>query len=158
MKQLYLLITVAASMFAALSCDQYEDGKPSDNVLSRFEKMYPNAYDIEWELEGIYWEVSFDTGSYPNVKEHTAWFKADGTWLRTETELHVSAVPDAIKQYLQASEYGSALLQDTEIDYVQTPEGNFYQFELLYNGVVIKVNVTPDGNVSVANAADYMFF
>ena len=150
MKKLAVIIAVAASVFAALSCDQYEDGKPSDNVLTRFDKMYPNAYNIEWEIEGVYWEVSFETGSYPNVKEHTAWFRADGTWVRTETDLLISAVPEEIKQYLQASEYASALLQDTEIDYVQTPDGNYYQFELVYNGASIKVNVTPDGNISLA--------
>ena len=150
MKKLALLMVIAASVFAVISCDEYEDGKPSSSVLDRFENMYPGAWDVEWEREGIYWEVSFDTGSYPNQTEHTAWFKSDGTWVRTETDIHVSAVPDAIKGFLQNSEYASALLEDNEVDYIQTPDGNYYQFELIYNGARVKVNVTEDGKISLA--------
>jgi hypothetical protein len=112
--------------------------------------MYPGAWDVEWEREGVYWEVSFDTGTPPNEIDHTAWFRSDGTWVRTETDLHISAVPASIKEFLQKSQYASALLEDSEIDYIQTPDGNFYQFELVYNGTRVKVNVTEDGKVSLA--------
>lgn len=150
MKKFALLMAIAASVFAVTSCDEYEDGKPSSSVLDRFENMYPGAWDVEWEREGVYWEVSFDTGTPPNEIDHTAWFRSDGTWVRTETDLHISAVPASIKEFLQESQYAAALLEDSEIDYIQTPDGNFYQFELVYNGTRVKVNVTEDGKVSLA--------
>lgn len=150
MKKFALLMAIAASVFAVISCDEYEDGKPSSSVLDRFENMYPGAWDVEWEREGVYWEVSFDTGTPPNEIDHTAWFRSDGTWVRTETDLHISAVPASIKEFLQESQYASALLEDSEIDYIQTPDGNFYQFELVYNGARVKINVTEDGKVSLA--------
>lgn len=150
MKKFALLMAIAASVFAVTSCDEYEDGKPSSSVLDRFENMYPGAWDVEWEREGVYWEVSFDTGTPPDEIDHTAWFRSDGTWVRTETDLHISAVPASIKEFLQESQYAAALLEDSEIDYIQTPDGNFYQFELVYNGTRVKVNVTEDGKVSLA--------
>lgn len=150
MNKYAILMAIAASVFAIASCDKYEDGKPSSSVLDRFEAMYPGAWDVEWEREGVYWEVSFDTGSYPNEIDNTAWFTNDGTWVRTETDLYIGSVPAAIKEFLQNSEYASALLEDTEIDYIQTPDGNYYQFELIYNGAKIKVNVTEDGKISLA--------
>ena len=150
MKKFALLMAIAASVFAVTSCDEYEDGRPSSSVLDRFENMYPGAWDVEWEREGVYWEVSFDTGTPPNEIDHTAWFRSDGTWVRTETDLHISAVPASIKEFLQKSQYASALLEDSEIDYIQTPDGNFYQFELVYNGARVKINVTEDGKVSLA--------
>ena len=150
MKKFALLMAIAASVFAVISCDEYEDGKPSSSVLDRFENMYPGAWDVEGEREGVYWEVSFDTGTPPNEIDHTAWFRSDGTWVRTETDLHISAVPASIKEFLQKSQYASALLEDSEIDYIQTPDGNFYQFELVYNGARVKINVTEDGKVSLA--------
>ena len=58
-------------------------------------------------------------------------------------------MPASIKEFLQKSQYASALLEDSEIDYIQTPDGNFYQFELVYNGTRVKVNVTEDGKVSL---------
>ena len=150
MKKFALLMAIAASVFAVTSCDEYEDGRPSSSVLDRFENMYPGAWDVEWEREGVYWEVSFDTGTPPNEIDHTAWFRSDRTWVRTETDLHISAVPASIKEFLQKSQYASALLEDSEIDYIQTPDGNFYQFELVYNGARVKVNVTEDGKGSLA--------
>ena len=150
MKKFALLMAIAASVFAVTSCDEYEDGKPSSSVLDRFENMYPGAWDVEWEREGVYWEVSFDTGTPPDEIDHTAWFRSDGTWVRTETDLHISAVLASIKEFLQESQYAAALLEDSEIDYIQTPDGNFYQFELVYNGTRVKVNVTEDGKVSLA--------
>lgn len=150
MKKLFAIFTVAALAFGALSCDKYEDGRPARSVIHEFESMYPDAKDVEWEKEGLYWSVSFETGTRPDVVEHEAWYDTDGNWIRTETDLYANQVPQQIKDFLESSEYASAFLEDNEVDFVETPEGDFYRFGLVVAGAKVKVDVYEDGTVKLA--------
>lgn len=144
-----MAMALAAVAFAAPSCDKYEDGRPAKEVRNEFDRMYPDAKDVEWEAESGYWKVSFETGSAPDIVEHEAWYDASGSWVRTETEIPLSAVPQEIKDFLAASDYGTAIIDGTEIEYVETPAGNSYRFEVTVAGMKINVEVSEDGNVSV---------
>ena len=46
------MLAVVAAIFMAASCDKYEHGKPSRSVLAEFDRMYPDARDVEWERTG----------------------------------------------------------------------------------------------------------
>lgn len=145
-----LILTVVASM-AMMACDMYDDGIPSRAVRNEFKAMYPDAKDVEWDREGAYWSVSYETGTYPDRVDHEALFDASGKWVMTETELLLSDVPQSVKDALAASqEYGSLPLDDREVEYYQTPAGNFYRFDLRMDGRDVDVDVTEDGKVSPA--------
>lgn len=150
MKRIMMILAVVAAFFATVSCDRYEDGRPSKDVRNEFNRMYPDAWDVEWEYDGMQWEVSFETGSRPNGVEHTAWYETDGTWVQTKTDILLSKVPQNIKDYLMASEYASAQFDDNDAEYFETPTGNFYRFDMRVNGGEIDVDVTEDGEVSQA--------
>ena len=142
---LAIFACLAAAVF--VSCDKYEDGKPSKDVRSEFNRMYPDARDVEWEYQGAYWEVSFETGSRPDETDHTAWYDKNGAWIQTCTEVFLSAVPLEILNYLKASGYGTGQFEDNDAEYFDTPAGNFYWFDLRYEGQKIDVDVTEDGKV-----------
>ena len=109
MKKIMMIMAVALAALAMISCERYEDGRPQKDVRNEFSKMYPNAFDVEWEWDGTYWDVSFETGSRPNGTEHEAWYDKTGSWLRTKTEIAVSAVPQKIQDFLSADPtYGTA--------------------------------------------------
>lgn len=145
-------MAIAASLVAIASCEKYDDGRPAKDVRSEFTRMYPDAWDVEWEIEygpdGKCWEVSFETGKRPNGIEHSARFDMDGNWLETETDILWNAVPQHVKDAL-ALEYAGSVLEDHTIDYVETPTGNFYRIDIYHNGVEVKVKVTEDGKVSL---------
>lgn len=143
------MAAVAAIVLAA-ACDRYDDGRPPKDVRSEFDRMYPDAWDIEWDYEGTAWVVDFETGPRPNGVEHTAIFDLSGNWISTETELPLTSVPQKIKDYLAASEYGDAQYEDYFVDFFETPTGNFYRFEVYLNGGKAEIDVTEDGKVSVA--------
>lgn len=150
MKKMMLFAALLAAML--VSCDKYEDGRPQKNVINEFKSMYPDAFDVEWGWEGIYWEVSFETGSRPNGVEHEALYDTDGNWIQTKTEIPVSSVPQKIKDFLTADPtYGSASLADNEADYFETPSGNFYRFSIRLDGIAIEVDVNENGEVSPAS-------
>ncbi len=150
MKRIFTLIAITVSLVTMFSCDKFEDGRPSRTAIREFEKMYPDAWDVEWEYEGLYWEVSFETGKRPDGTEHSAWFDESGNWVMTKTEMAYSAVPQKVKDFLAASEYGTARLEDHWVDFYETPDGNFYRFDILVDGREREVDVTEDGKVSLA--------
>lgn len=150
----HVLIAIAMAAAAALtllSCEKYDDGKPSKDVCSEFNKMYPGARDVEWEPEFGNWVVSFETGTVPNVKEHEAWYDVAGNWLRTETDVRESDLPKVVRDALEASEYASPYLKIDDIDFVETPDGEFYQVDVEVAGVEISLDVTTDGVISVSS-------
>lgn len=150
MKKIMAILAVAAAIAAISSCDKYDDGRPSKDVRSEFNRMYPDAWDVEWEFNGLYWEVDFETGSRPNGIEHSAWYDKAANWIQTKTELAYDAVPQKIKDYLAASEYGSYSLEDYFVDYYQSPATDFYRFDILMNGRDAEVDVSDDGKVVLA--------
>ena len=151
MKKIMMIMAVALAALAMISCERYEDGRPQKDVRNEFSKMYPNAFDVEWEWDGTYWDVSFETGSRPNGTEHEAWYDKTGSWLRTKTEIAVSAVPQEIQDFLSADPtYGTAPYADNDAEFIETPSGNFYRFDLRVNGVVVEVDVNVNGEVTFA--------
>lgn len=149
MKKIMLLAAVLAAMM--ISCDKYDDGRPQKDVRNEFNSMYPDAFDVDWEWEGAYWIVSFETGSRPDGIEHEAIYDADGNWIQTKTEISIGNVPQFIRDFLTADPvYGSASLADNEADYIETPSGNFYRFSIRLDGITVEVDVNENGKVSLA--------
>lgn len=146
MKKIIMILACAAAM-TAVACDKYDDGRPSKDVRNEFKAMYPGAKDVEWGHEPGYWVVSFETGTPPNVLEHEARYEADGTWVGTVTEYTMSIVPNDIKSFLAGSEYGNYPIVEDDVDYVETPDGDYYAFVVSKNGSRTLVLVYPDGTV-----------
>lgn len=151
MKRLLYVLTAALAIFASVSCDRYDDGRPSKDLRSEFNRMYPDAFDVEWDWDGTYWEVSFETGSRPDGVEHEAWYDRSGQWIRTSTEMLLSAVPQRIKDYLFADPaYTAASFADNDAEYIETPSGNFYRFDIYSGDRKIEVDVNINGEVTFA--------
>lgn len=150
MKKIMIISAVMTAAMAIISCERYDDGRPSKDVRSEFSRMYPDAYDVEWEWEGTRWEVSFDTGSRANPDEHEAYYNTDGSWIMTKTEVLLTSVPEKIKEFLALDpEYGTASFEDNDAEYIETPSGSFYRFDLVSGGKHIHVDVNADGDVNV---------
>lgn len=146
------IFTIAATLIF-MACDMYDDGIPSKTVRKEFKAMYPDAKDVEWDKEGSYWSVSFETGTHPDRIEHEALFDASGVWVMTETDVYLPDVPQSIKDALASSaDYGSLPVDDNEVEYYQTPKGNFYRFDLVSGGRDVDVDVSEDGKVSLAKS------
>ena len=149
----FLLIAICVMAYSvnAVSCDRYDDGRPSKAVRNQFDRMYSDAKDIEWDREGEYWNVSFETGSFNNRVDHEAWYDMAGNWIMSKTEMFLSSVPKKIKDYLVADPvYGSSSFRDHEVEFWETPSGNFYRFDIRHEGKEVEVDVTEDGTVTLS--------
>lgn len=150
MKRLSIFFMVAlAGVLMMASCEPSDEVLPDKSVREEFAAKYPDAKDIEWDREGTYWKVSFDTGSGAARKEHEAWYSADGSWLWTETDLYLSEVPSEIMGYLAESIYGDSDIDGNDAEYVETPTSNYYRFEIIYGGIELIIKVDEEGHVGI---------
>lgn len=73
-------------------------------VSKAFNKLFPSAEDVNWELSGTHFVADFFHDKDGYFKEVT--FDRMGTWLETKTDLDAMDLPDAIQNYI-VENYGS---------------------------------------------------
>lgn len=141
-----LMAFIVAASFVSMSCDIYDDGIPPRAVRLEFRAMYPGARDVEWDREGKNWSVSYEIERV----DCESLYAPDGSWIMSVQDMAYVDVPQRIKDFLAASNYGALRLDDNTVEYYKTQTGNFYRFELDDNGRDIEVDVTAGGEVSLA--------
>lgn len=75
-------------------------------------------------------------------------FDGTGNWIYTKTEVRRSEVPAAVSSALAASEYKDYYIDDID-HYQSAAEGEYYRFDLESRNGDVKVNITPDGTLTV---------
>jgi hypothetical protein len=143
MKNLMILVMVLITMtFTAYG---QKTDVPS-NVKKAFEQKVSNAKDVEWEYdsEDKLWEVEYEIGK----AEFTSAFDENGKWVETEKEIKFSELPEAVKAALKA-DYSDYEVE--EVEFVETPEGKFYEVEVELEKddeeVEFELLFSPDGKV-----------
>ena len=79
------------------------------NLRQSFEQNYPQASDVEWELEGQSYKVEFDS----NRLEHEIWYTTDGIATKAEHEITAADLPQAITAVI-ASNYAGYKVDSVE--------------------------------------------
>lgn len=138
--KLYLLtLLLGALTLQSCSDDDHSPTIPSA-VKEAFAAKYPSVASPKWELKQGDYEAEFRNGN----REVDAWFKADGTWVKTETD-YLEALPEAVQAYIAAN-YPDRVVDD--VDWVETPAGDYFEVELEKRGTAdIYVNVKEDGEL-----------
>ena len=94
MKKIMLL----AALFAFAQTAFTQASKVPEAVKMTFAKAYPNADDVEWELEDGNFEVEFEMS---DDKEMSVVYDTNGTLLETEVEIAFSELPKAAQEALK---------------------------------------------------------
>lgn len=76
-------------------------------------------------------------------------FTADGAWVSTETEVRFADLPENIVTVFNASKYDAYEIDD--IEFVETPEGNYYEFELELGNDEVEIRIHENGDLEVLN-------
>lgn len=77
------------------------------SVTAKFTSLYPNVKDVKWSKEDANYEAEFEVSDV----EMSANFDATGNLIETETELSVSALPTAVKDYIKTN-YNDAKIKE----------------------------------------------
>lgn len=123
--------------------EDYIPSKPVTGVDNYLKTHFPNARILEIDYEDGMTEVEILDGRICRK----LLFDRTGNWLYTKTERNHSEVPANVMQTLENSDY--ALYHIDDIDYYQTAEGNFYRFDLESAAGDVKVDITPEGVLTV---------
>lgn len=118
----------------------------NSSIEAFIESKYPGARIIDVEMENGAIEVEIIDGR--TVRD--LMFDASGNWLYTKTEISRNSVPATVMNALSASQYASYRIDD--IDYYQTPDSEFYRFDLESANGDVKIDIAPDGSISVVTA------
>ena len=115
-----IIITGLAVAFSFSAC--HHEQAP-EKIKTAFDQKYPDAEEVEWEMEHGKWEAEFEV----DEKEMEALFDENGNWIETETEMEDEDLPDAVKQTLknQFKDY-----EVEEAEYLESPEYSGYEIEL----------------------------
>ena len=111
----------------------------SDAILAFIKEKYPDARLVETEIEYNITEVEIIHGGY--YKE--VLFDKDNKWISTSWDIRPDQLPSVIKQALAESQYSTYVIDD--IEYFETPEGNYYLLELELGEKEVKVKMDPTG-------------
>ncbi|MFN0175392.1 MAG: PepSY-like domain-containing protein [Saprospiraceae bacterium] len=94
MKNVMLFIALFAFAQTAFS----QASKVPETVKMAFAKAYPNADDVEWELEDGNFEVEFEMAE---DQEMSVVYDAKGNLLETEVPIPFSELPKAVQEALK---------------------------------------------------------
>lgn len=149
MKKTLNLCVVALAILLFASCSKNDDIKDNNIAKTNFERMYPQATAITWSNQENHAVAKF---SY-NMRKSKAWYDASGSWRLTETEIPLSAIPSAIKQAYDASQYANWRIE--EVDYIER-YGNepFYVLEVELGDQEYDLYYLADGTLVKAFADD----
>lgn len=135
-----IFAVLSATMLSARA--NYDDiAAPPAAVEAAFSQMYPNATRVEWEKEHGRYEAEF----YIDLSEKEAIFKADGTWLRTKTEISPADAPAAATQAVK-DKYPQWVIDDIDF-YEDASLGEFYLFEIEKGSLDKHIKVRADGSL-----------
>ena len=141
LKNYFIALCVALTSAAFIACDDNDDDhiQPSKVVETAFNQLYPEAQFVTWERE--YGKIKAEFLN--NGAEADAWFEADGTWIRTETTVPRSALPQPVLDFV-ASNYAGYHIDDAE--WVETPNGEYYELDLEKGDKLeFNLHILPDG-------------
>lgn len=114
------------------------------NVISKaIMAKYPNATILDMDQEKGMTEVDIMDG-----KTHKeVLFNAQNVWVSTSWEIRKSDVPANVMDAFKASEHKNLRIDD--IDFYETPAGNYYRFELDKEAQDIYLMINPEGQIIV---------
>jgi len=133
MKRLFMMIT-ATTLVALAACGQkLKESQVPAAAKAAFEKKYPGLKG-SWEKEGTNYEVNFKQGASPM----SAVIDNNGTIVETETSIHVSDLPKAVRDYMKKHYAGTKIKEAAKI--VKSNGDVNYEAEVNHKDVIFDAN------------------
>lgn len=122
--------------------NKFIPGQATKKLTDLIKEMYPHAkiLDIDYEHSTIEIEI-IDGSTFREVV-----LTSEGVWRHTKTEVTLKDVPQNVVDALKNSKYGTYKIDD--IDFYDTPEKDYYIFELDVEPKDIEVKIFADGTIA----------
>jgi hypothetical protein len=116
---------------------------PLNRTVENFiEERYEGATILQAESENL---GTFEVEFIHDGCKKTAYFeKRSNEWVYTTWDVTVGELPDAVKEAIQ-SNYPDYIIED--INYIERPTVEYYEFELEKGIIEINRYISPDGEI-----------
>ncbi|HDZ05482.1 hypothetical protein LCGC14_0071320 [marine sediment metagenome] len=121
-KNLIAVAFTALGAFTVFAQDINPNTVPA-NLRHNFEQSYPQASDVEWEMDGQAYKVEFDD----NWLEHEIWYTTDGKTAKMEEEIREADLPQTIKTAISNNYVGFKV---DSIEKTTQNGASYYEVEL----------------------------
>jgi hypothetical protein len=119
---------------------------PPMNIEKSFNTKAPSAERVEWKYDegDNRWEVDYEKDG----TDCSMAFSRSGDWLETEMEMKMKDIPEAVRATIKSD---FADYDIDEVEYVETPEGSFYELEAATKEgdeeKQYEIKISPEGEV-----------
>lgn len=100
-ENLILTISILGLSITNISAQDIRQSEVPSVILNHFQKSFPKAADIDWEIKGNYYEVEFETGFLGD--DHKILYSRDGKLVRHEEEISKSNLPKTVLASIKRS-------------------------------------------------------
>lgn len=136
-----ILVKIVVDTDADNGYEDFIPSPPSSSVDAYLKEHYPAARIVDIDRENGMTEVEILDGTvYRELL-----FDNGGAWVQTKTELRTSALPEAVAAAIRASQYASYRIDD--VDFIQTPAGEWYLVELESGNQEVKLRIDAAGTI-----------
>ncbi len=144
MKKYLVLFGIVALMF---SCNPQKDNIP-EVVKAKFQSDYPTIQDVEWEIEGEYFEAEAEIDGIMT----SILYDAHGNVIQKEVECNIDELPSGVMIYLSQNYAGQKIMEVEKIE--STEKGIQYEVEIKIDVKEMEIYFDENGNFVEAITED----
>ena len=147
-RNLFLCMSLVAISLGFQSCDNDDDKDiiADAELTNAFTAQFPNVdtRTVQWEWDGR--QNAYEADFWENRYEKSAWFTSGYQWIMTETDLNppYSEVPAEVTNAAEAQHPDYRI---DDIDFIETPDNDYYVVEMEKGDRDIYLNIEEDGTI-----------
>lgn len=98
MKKQILIFGAVISIVSTLQAQDIPQSQVPSVILNEFNKQFPKATDLEWEMDGNLYNADFEISW--NI-DHEVWYNAEGKMVKHKEDISKSELPKAVNNRIQ---------------------------------------------------------
>lgn len=143
MKKVLIIALIAIPFFTNQinAQDVYQYAVPSI-IVNNFQKAFPKARDVEWEIKGNLYKVEFETGFLG--RDHDVWLNESGAIVKHKEELNNNELPAKVVASIRQQFKGYHV---DDVHKITMGKNITYSIELESNHQELKIEMDPEGHI-----------
>ena len=126
MKKQLIIFSAALGMATLTHAQELSVNQVPSIIVNEFNKEFPKARDVEWEMDKGLYQVEFETGW---GRDHELWYDSAAILKRQKEEMKISEIPELIRESIENGYKGYSIEEVTRIT-----EGGFQLYHLELEG------------------------
>ena len=106
MKKQFLVFGTTLAIALTTQAQDIPQSQVPSVIVNEFNKQFPKATDVEWEMDGSLYDVEFEIGW--NI-DHEVWYNAEGKMVKHKEDISKSELPKAVIDKIKADFKGYSI-------------------------------------------------